>query len=85
MANYEYKVDYLEAKVTDKDVKQGTAWPKIAAQSETKLTEWNEQGWEFFRSEAISTTVQETSCFGRPTGDVEHTNILIFVFRREVR
>src|SRR5262249_32267326 len=42
---YEYKVDYLEASVTDRDVKRGDAWQKTSAQVEVKLTEYNKQGW----------------------------------------
>ena len=32
--NYEYKVDYIDAKVTDRDVDKGVAWSKITAQTE---------------------------------------------------
>jgi hypothetical protein len=83
--NYEYKVDYIEAIVTDSDVTKGVAWSKITAQTETKLTEWNESGWEFLRSEIINAEIQETSCFGNKTGKSQNRNVLIFVFRRDVK
>jgi len=82
---YEYNVDYLEAEVTDKDVAAGGAWEKITAQTETLLTDKNEQGWEFYRSELISTEIKETSCFGRETGNSYTRRVLIFIFRRQVQ
>jgi len=82
---YEYKTDYIEATVTDKDVKKGIAGAKVTAQIETKLTEWGEQGFEFYRSDVVSVEVQETSCFGKPTGETINLSILIFIFRREIR
>lgn len=82
---YEYKIDYIEAQVTDKDVKKGLAGQKTTAQVETKLTDWNEKGWEFFRSEVIHVEVKETNCFGKPTGESFTVNIVMFVFRREVK
>ncbi len=82
---YEYKIDYLEAIVTDKDARKGLIGPKTAAQVETKLTEWNEKGWEYYRSDVLRVEVKATSCFGKPTGESVTSNILMFVFRREVR
>lgn len=83
--NYEYNVDYIEATVTDKDVKAGTAWSKITAQTETLLTDKNEQGWEFYRSEVITTEIKETNCFGKETGESWTRRVLIFIFRRQVK
>ena len=83
--NYEYKVDYIDAKVTDRDVDKGIAWSKITAQTETKLTERNEQGWEFYRSELISTDIAKTNCFGSETGEKTSARVLIFIFRRLVQ
>lgn len=82
---YQYKIDYIEAQVTDKDVKKGIAGSKTTAQVETKLTEWGEKGWEFFRSEVIHVDVKITNCFGKPTGESVTLNILMFVFRQEIR
>ena len=82
---YEYKIDYLEATVTDKDVKKGIAGSKTTAQVETKLTEWNEKGWDYYRSDVLNVVVQMTNCFGKPTGESLTLNILMFVFRRDVR
>lgn len=82
---YEYKIDYLEAVVTDKDVKKGIAGSKTTAQVETKLTEWNEKGWAYYRSDVLRVEVKMTNCFGKPTGESMTINILMFVFRREVR
>ena len=81
---FEYKVDYVEAEVTDKDVEKGVAWNKIVAQTETKLTSLNEDGWEFYRSEVIPFDVQKTNCFGSPTGEKSSRRLMIFIFRRDV-
>jgi hypothetical protein len=83
--SYEYKVNYIEAIVTDKDVSKGVAWSKLTAQTETKLTEMNELGWEFMRSEVIKVEIQKTGCFGSKSGESLNANVLIFVFRREVK
>ena len=82
---YQYKIDYIEAKVTDKDVKQGIAGQKTTAQVETKLTEWGEKGWEFYRSEVVRVEVAQTNCFGSKTGESFTINIVMFVFRQEIR
>jgi hypothetical protein len=83
--NYEYQVDYLEASVTDRDVKRGDAWKKTSAQVEVKLTEANKQGWEYYRSDVMHVEVKQTNCFGSQTGESITVNILILIFRREVR
>ncbi len=83
--NYEYNVDYIEAVVTDKDVRAGDAWSKITAQTETLLTDKNEEGWEFFRSEVIATEIKKTNCLGKETGESTIQRVLIFVFRKEVK
>ena len=82
---WEYKVDYINAEVTDKDVKAGTAGSKVTGQAEIKLGEWAQKGFEFHRSEVISVEVHKTSCFGNKTGESVHINLVLFVFRREVR
>src|SRR5262249_29711341 len=82
---YEYKVDYLEASVTDRDVRKGDAWKKTTAQVEVKLTEWNKNGWEYYRSDVMHVDVKQTNCFGSQTGESVTVNILIMIFRKEVR
>ncbi len=82
---HEYSIDYIEAKVTDTDVEKGIAGQKVTAQVETKLTEWGEKGWDYYRSEVIRVEVQKTNCFGSATGESFNVNILMFVFRREIR
>jgi hypothetical protein len=82
---YEYKVDYLEASVTDRDVRRGDAWQKTSAQVEVKLTEANKQGWEYYRSDVMHVDVKKTNCFGSQTGESVTVNILILVYRKEIR
>lgn len=82
---YEYKIDYIEAVVTDKDVAKGIAGQKITAQVETKLTEWGELGWDYYRSEVIRVEVKQTNCFGGTTGKSYVINLLMFIFRREIQ
>jgi hypothetical protein len=82
---HEFKIDYIEAVVTDKDVLKGIAGQKVTAQVETKLTEWGEQGWDYYRSEVIRIEVLQTNCFGGKTGKAHSLNLLMFVFRREIR
>jgi hypothetical protein len=82
---YEYKVDYLEASVTDRDVRKGDAWKKTTGQVEVKLTEANKQGWEYYRSDVMHVDVKQTNCFGSQTGEAVAVNILILIFRKEIR
>jgi len=83
--NYEYKVSYIDAEVTDTDVSKGVAWSKITAQTETRLTEMNEEGWEFYGSEVIAADIKETNCWGKETGESTSARVLIFIFRRPVQ
>jgi hypothetical protein len=61
---YEYRVSVISASITDRDVKAGRAGDKIVAQLETQMREWVDQGYELYRSEAFSSEVQGTCCFG---------------------
>ena len=59
---YEYKCDFIDANVTDKDIRKGSAGSKVTGQVELKLSEWNERGWEFHRSEVIDVSIKDTGC-----------------------
>jgi len=82
---YEYKVDHISADVNDTDLRKGIAGQKVAGQVEIKISEWTNEGWEFYRSDVVPVTVNKTGCFGGRTGEGINISILFFVFRREVR
>lgn len=84
MERYEYKVDFLEAKVTAGDVAKGLAGEKIVNQVEIKLREWVDKGYEYYTQNTITFTVQPgcMALFGQKT---ETRRILVLVFRRPAR
>ena len=82
---WEYKIDYINAEVTDRDIKAGKAGQKVVSQAEIKLDEWAAQGFDFYRSEVIEVEVHQTGCFGKQTGSSTRLNLVLFIFRREVR
>jgi hypothetical protein len=82
---YEYKIDYIEANITDADVKKGVGGAKVTGQIEVKLGEWADQGYEFYRSEVIPLEVHKTGCFGNRTGESTRLRLLMFIFRKEIR
>ena len=82
---YEYKIDYIEANITDADVKKGIGGAKVTGQVEAKLGEWADRGYEFYRSEVIPLEIHETGCFGKKTGETSSLRMLMFIFRKEIR
>lgn len=82
---YEYKVDSLQAEITDRSVRDGTASKKVVAQIEVKLREWTDKGFEFYRSDVVEVGVKETGCLGLwKTGKSIDIQILVFFFRRQI-
>jgi hypothetical protein len=83
---YEYKITSIQASITDRDVKAGTAGTKIVAQIETQIREWVDQGYELFRSEAFTAHVQGTCCFGLMKDNNKSFDIhmIFLIFRKEI-
>jgi hypothetical protein len=84
MEKYEFKVDYLDAKVTASDVSKGVAGQKIANQVEIKLREWMDKGYEYYSQSMVNVTVHPgcMALFGQKT---ENINVMVLVFRRLLR
>lgn len=81
---YEYKVDSLEAKVSEADLKKGQGGAKVVAQVETKLADWAKNGWQLHSQNFVNVTVAP-GCFSRLTGAKDFTvPIMILVFYRQV-
>ena len=84
MERYEYKVDYLEVKVTAGDMGKGLAGEKIVSQVEIKMREWVDKGYEYFTQNTIAFTIQPgcMALFGQKT---ESREMLVLVFRKPAR
>jgi len=84
MEKYEYKVDYLDAKVTASDVSKGNAGQKIASQVEIKLREWVDKGYEYYSQDMVHVDVNPgcMALFGQKS---EKINVMVLVFRRPLR
>lgn len=90
MEQYEYKVDAIQATVTDADISKGVAGSVVAGQVELKLKELSKQGFEFYREFPVTVKVKE-GCFGSVQklfgqgGSKDPTfTIIVMVFRRPV-
>lgn len=83
---YEYKIDSIRVEIVDSSLKDGSWSPKIAGQIETKLREYADHGFEYYRSEVIQVQVKATCCFGIPDPKNNYAvNVLTFIFRRPLQ
>lgn len=85
MEKYEYKVDFLEATVAEKDIKKGLSGQKVATQVELKLGEYQKKGYEFYSQNVVAVQVAP-GCLTMLRGGKGFTvDIMIMVFRRVVQ
>lgn len=82
MEKYEYKVDAIQAAVSEGDIKKGVAGQKVGSQVEVKLGELSRQGYEFYREFPVPVKVA-TGCGSKKT--VYEVTIIVMVFRRAIK
>lgn len=86
-AEYEYLSGWVEVKITDREVSQGQAGNKVAAQVTQKMTEMTRDGWEFYQNIPLNANVMgPNGCLETLTGGksavVARLDLFILVFRR---
>lgn len=84
MKQYDYKVAYFNANVTQKDLDKGDAGDKVAAQMEIKLQEMMDNNYEYYGITECSVKI-ESGCGKGFGGKNAPTNVTIPVniFRKE--
>jgi hypothetical protein len=84
MEMFEYRVDAIQAAVTEKDITKGVAGKKVAGQVEMKLKELSKEGYEFYREFPVDVKVQK-GCMGVMSKGETNITIIVMVFRRSVK
>lgn len=82
MEQYDYRVDAIQAAVTESDIAKGVAGQKVGSQVELKLKELAKQGYEFYREFPVDVKVKK-GCMGK--GEETSITIIVMVFRRLVK
>ena len=83
MEKYEYKVDVLQAAVSEGDVTNGVAGKKVGSQVEIKLSELAAEGYEFYREFAVPVTIKPGCEFGG--NKAYDVTFIVMVFRRQIK
>ncbi len=84
MEMFEYRVDAIQAAVTDSDIAKGVAGQKVGSQVELKLKELSKLGYEFYREFPVDVTIKK-GCFGFNLKEAGSITIIVMVFRRPVK
>lgn len=88
--NYEFRVEWIDVKVTQRDVNQGIAGTKMVAQIESRLSEMDRGGWEFCNEIPFTAGIYAPSgCLAALTGNnnsrVGDFSGICLVFRKPLR
>jgi len=82
MQKWEYKVESIEAQVSEGDIRQGLSGKKIATQVELKIMDLSEAGYDFYGQYPVEVNVSG-GCFGNK--DMGSITVLVLVFRRQLQ
>lgn len=92
MDKYEYRVDSIQAAITESDINKNVANQKVSAQVEMKLKELMQQGFEFHSQFPVTVKVNPSGCLtlipgiGKLfAGPVAEVTIIVLVFRRLIQ
>lgn len=83
MEEYEYKVDSIQAAISEADLRKGAAGSKVASQVELKLRELSKQGYEYYSEFPVNVTIQR-GCRGRKSDKDNEVQLIMMVFRRKI-
>ena len=79
---YDFKVEYLNTNVTQKDIDSGESGRKVANQVEIKLQEMMDNGFEYYGRTTCNVNIKPGCTIGQnnsPSSVIIHVNI----FRKE--
>ena len=82
MNKYDYKVKYLAANVSQKDIDSGEAGGMVAEQLETTLNQMTESGYEYYSSTNVSVGIAQ-GCMAGNNAQTS-TTLKVDIFRKDV-